>query len=180
MTMRIAAPLRVADLDQSAPTPFDIVPDADALRQIAADLDLNALRKVRFSGQISAEGKRDWLLTGNLGATVVQPCVVTLAPVTTRIETDVRRQYTPDYVAPEGDEVEMPDDDTLEPLTHHIDLGTVLVEALALALPLYPRADDAALEVSAFTEPGKDAMTDDDAKPFAGLAALKDAMKRSE
>ena len=130
MTIRIAAPLRVADLDQSAPTPFDIVPDADALRQIAADLDLNALRKVRFSGQISAEGKRDWLLTGNLGATVVQPCVVTLAPVTTRIETDVRRQYTPDYVDPEGDEVEMPDDDTLEPLTHYIDLGTVLVEAL--------------------------------------------------
>ncbi len=175
--MRIAAPLRVADLDQTTETPFEIVPEADALKDIAAELGLNGLRKVRFTGRISAEGDRDWLLTGRLGATVVQPCVVTLAPVTTRIETEVRRQYTPDFVEPEGDDIEMAEDDTLEPLGKTIDLGDVLVESLSLALPLYPRADEAELETSVFTEPGKDAMSDEDTKPFAGLAALKDALK---
>lgn len=119
-------------------------------------------------------------MTGQLGATVVQPCVVTLTPVTTRIETDVRRLYTPDFIDPDGDEVEMPEDDSLEPLGHQIDLSAVLIESLALALPLYPRADGAQIETANFTEPGKAAMTDDDAKPFAGLAALKDALKDKE
>lgn len=175
--MRIAAPIRVSDLDQSTDTPFEIVPDATALKDIASELGLDGLRKVRFTGRISAEGSRDWILTGALGATVVQPCVVTLAPVTTRVETQVRRHYTPDYIEPEAEDVEMPEDDTLEPLGQSIDLETVLIEALSLALPLYPRAKDASLGTAAFTEPGKAAMTDDETKPFAGLAALKDAMK---
>ena len=85
--------IRVADLNQTAPTPFRIVPDAPVLKGIAAELALDGLRKLRFEGEIRAEGKHDWLLTGRLGATVVQPCVVTLAPVTTRVETDVRRVF---------------------------------------------------------------------------------------
>lgn len=165
--------IRVADLSQQVPTPFRIVPDADALKGLAAVLDLDGLRKLRFEGTIAAQGQRDWLLTGRLGATVVQPCVVTLAPVTTRVETDVRRVYVRDYVLPNGDEVEMPEDDETEPLGREIDLGAVMTEALSLALPVYPRADAAEMESTVFTEPGKQAMTDDDTKPFAALAALK-------
>jgi uncharacterized metal-binding protein YceD (DUF177 family) len=48
----------------------------------------------------------------------------------------------------------------------------VLTEALALALPLYPRADGAEDGSLAVTEPGKAAMTDDEARPFANLAEL--------
>jgi hypothetical protein len=44
------------------------------------------VRKLRFIGTLEPEGAQDWRLTADLGATVVQPCVVTLAPVTTRLE----------------------------------------------------------------------------------------------
>lgn len=165
--------LRVSDLPGSAPTPFALRPDADACRALADALELSALRKVSFEGRVRPMGRDDWLLEGRLGATAVQPCVVTLAPVTTRIDTDVRRVFVSQIAQPDEAEVEMPEDDEVEPLGAWIDPSDVLREALALALPDYPRSEGADLTERQFTEPGKAAMTDDDAKPFAGLAALK-------
>jgi hypothetical protein len=51
-----------------------------------------------------------------------------------------------------------------------------MAEALALALPDYPRAPDAEMETGQFAAPGVDPMTDEDAKPLAGLAALRARM----
>ena len=171
---------RVADLPQNAPTPFELTPDAEARAALARELGLSALRKLRFDGRIIAQGKRDWLLEGHLGATVVQPCVVTLEPVTTRIETDVRRLFLAEMPEPEAGEVEMPEDDSIEELGAWIDPAAVMAEALALALPLHPRKEGAELGEAVFTEPGKTPLRDEDAKPFAGLAALRDALKDGE
>ena len=85
--------LRVADLPVSRVTAFDLRPEAEEMRGIAADLGLSGLRKLSFKGTIRAQDRRDWLLEGMLGATVVQPCVVTLEPVTTRIDLPVRRLF---------------------------------------------------------------------------------------
>lgn len=149
---------------------FSIVPDAATREAIAGRLGLDGLRKLRFEGRLSPEGARDWVLEADLGATVVQPCVVTLAPVTTRIDEAVTRRYLADYTEPEGDtEVEMPEDDTAEPLPRALNLDLVMEEALALAAPAFPRADGVELGEAAFTEPGRKPMSDDDAKPFAGL-----------
>ena len=71
----------------------------------------------------------------------------------------------------------MPEDDTIEPLPAIIDVGQVMVESLALALPLYPRAPDAELGEVQVTEAGKTALRDEDLRPFANLAEL---MKRKE
>lgn len=168
--------LRVSTLSQKGSTPFSLRPEAEILTEIKNDLGLNDLRKLSFAGQIRALGKTDWELTGRLGATVVQSCVVTLAPVTTRIDTDVKRKFIADWDQPDEPEAEMPEDDEAEPLGTWIDPAVVMVEALALSLPDYPRAEDAAMNEQQFTEPGKKAMTDEDARPFAGLAALKDKL----
>ncbi|NRP11563.1 hypothetical protein XMM379_002528 [Aliiroseovarius sp. xm-m-379] len=170
-------PIRVADLSPHEATAFEIIPSEAQCRAVAADIGVPALRKIRFTGTLAPMGKRDWKMKARLGATVTQDCVVTLAPVTTRIEDEVSRHWIAGLVtAPEGDEVEMPDDVTQEPLGTEIDLGEVLVEALALALPLYPRAEGAALETQNFTEPGNTPMTDEAARPFAGLAGLRDKL----
>ena len=135
------------------------------------------VRKLRFEGEIAPEGPTDLRLTATLGATVVQPCVVTLEPVTTRIDESVSRLFSTEIPEiPEGDEVEMPEDDTVEPLPAAINLAQIAEEALALAAPAYPRAEGAELGVTQFTEAGKEAMSDDDAKPFAGLKALRDKL----
>ncbi len=167
---------RVSDLSQKQGASFSLTPSADALREIESALGLQAVRKVRFEGDLSTFGKRDWQLNGKLGATVVQSCVVTLEPVTTRIDTDVTRQFIADYEAPSEEEYELTDDENIEPLPTEIDVFEILKESLALALPPYPRKENAELTTSAYTEPGKKAMTDEDVKPFAGLAALRDKL----
>ena len=166
--------LRVADLAQNAGTGFEIVPDKSALLAMAEMLELAGLRKVRFTGEVRAQGQADWLLTGTLGATVTQPCGVTLAPVITRIDTAERRVYLRDFDDnSDAPEIEMPEDDEVEALGAWIDPEAVLIEALSLAVPDYPRAAGVALGETVLTEPGKAALTDEAVRPFAGLADLK-------
>ncbi len=163
----------MSELPQNATTAFEVVPDAAALTALADTLGVDAVRKVRFTGTVAGQGKADWALRAKLGATVVQPCGVTLAPVTTRIDVDVARLYVRDYAEPDAPEVEMPEDETIEPLGAWIDPHAVMAEALSLEIPEFPRATDAELGEVVATEPGKEALRDSDLKPFAGLAALK-------
>ena len=95
---------------------FELRPDEAARAETAKRLDLLALRKLTFAGQVTPTGARDLTLDAKLGATVVQPCVVTGEPVTTRIDVPVLRRYLAEMEEPEGDEVEMPEDDNAEPL----------------------------------------------------------------
>ncbi len=170
--------LRVSELSQTAENAFALRPDADELARIADELELSTLRKLSFEGRIKPMGDADWALEGRLGATVVQPCVVTLDPVTTRIDTDVVRHFIREYVEPDEPEAEMPEDDTSEALGTWIDPAIVMREALALAVPDYPRKGDAELGQMVYTKPGAAPMTDEDARPFAGLAAFKDKLAK--
>ena len=175
----LSHPVRFADLPQRKPTHVRLVPDAGHLEDLADRLSVDQFRKVRLDLELTPGPGRDWSLTGKLGATVVQPCRVTTEPVTTRIEEEVLRHYTPDLRTPEGEEVEM-DDDTLEPLPAVLDLGEVLEEALALSIPQFPRAD-AADEIDMTAAPEGAAPLDDEAvKPFAGLADLKAKLERGD
>lgn len=166
--------LRLADMTQRRDHRFLRQPDGAALAALARALDLIDLRKLRLEGILTPVGRHDWDLTGHLGATVVQPCVATLAPVTTRIEERVVRRFRADLPdLDDATEIEMPEDDTLEPLPETIDLDALLAEALALALPPYPRAEDADPVQAQFTRPGQSPLDDDAVRPFAGLAALR-------
>jgi len=179
---RAATGFAVSDLPTSRPTRFEIQPDASARATLAADLGIEGIRKLRFTGEIAVDGKRDWRLVGKLGATVVQACVVTLDPVTTRIDSDITRRFLaqmPDLTIDDDGQSEMPEDDTIEPLGSRIDPAQVMAEALALHLPLYPRAKGADLGNASFTEPGVAPLTDETAKPFASLAELRDKLGNS-
>ncbi|MFT4015022.1 MAG: DUF177 domain-containing protein [Paracoccus sp. (in: a-proteobacteria)] len=156
---------RVAQLNPRTPTAFALAPDSAARAAIAAELDLTALPRLAFTGEIRPEASDAWVVSARLTARVVQPCVVTLAPVETAIDETVRRTFSPHARAPEGDEVEMTDDE-LEPLGQFIDIEAIMTEALSLALPLYPRAKGAALETAPDEPP------EETRKPFAGLADL--------
>ncbi|WP_417728873.1 YceD family protein [Roseovarius sp.] len=175
--------IRVADLSSRRPVTFDLTPNSAQSEAIASDLDLLALRKLRFRGTLTAEGRKDWLLQADLGATVTQPCVVTLEPVQTRIDEKVTRRFSPEAVletADPGSEIEMPGDDTLEPLGAEIDIARVMIEALALALPPYPRREGAELGSLAVAEDGIAPMQDEETKPFAGLASLRDKLRNED
>lgn len=164
---------RVADLPQKRATQINLTADTALRDQLTKTLGVTQLRKLAFKGQLAAVGKTDWALTGHLGATVVQPCVVTLEPVVTRIEEDVARHFISDWQDPEEAEAEMPDDDNSEALGAEIDVLATITEALSLAVPPYPRAEGAELGALVHAEPGVDPLNEDTVRPFAGLAGLK-------
>ncbi len=172
--------LRLADLTNRHATTFALTTTQAERDAVAAHLDILGVKKLTFAGEITPQGRGDWQLTAKLGATVVQACVATLAPVTTRLDEDIRRVYARDFTYPEGAEAEMPEDDAVEPLPQTLDLGAVMVEALSLGLPPFPRADGAELGQVLAAAEGVTPMTDDDAKPFAGLGALRDKLSKND
>lgn len=168
--------IRFADLRSNQTVKFDFSPTDDALKRAATELDLLELRKLRLIGTLEPVGKSDWKLSAELGATAIQPCSVTLAPVTTRVDAPVLRQYLSTFELPTETEAEMPEDDTTEPLPAEVNLLEIALEALALVLPDYPRAEGASLTHAQSAPTGVAPLKDEDLKPFAGLAALKERM----
>lgn len=150
---------------------FEIAPDAATRAALAAELDLSALRKLRFSGELKPAGARDWDLDATLGATVVQPCGITLEPVTTRIDEPVSRRYRADLgtEAPAAEQ-EMPEETEEEPLPAVLDLEAVMTEVLSLAVPAFPRATGVEGGRTHSAGPGIEAVSPDDR---AALGALK-------
>ncbi|PTV97116.1 uncharacterized metal-binding protein YceD (DUF177 family) [Rhodobacter aestuarii] len=165
-------PLRVADLAGRKPTRFNITAEGETLAAIATWADITAVEGLQLKGTLTPQGRNDWLLEARLTAKVVQPCVVTLAPVVTDISEDLRRHYVANMEEPTGEEVEMPEDTDSEPLPDRIDLGAVALEALELALPLYPHAEGAEGTEMRAAPPSAAPIRDEDTRPFANLRAL--------
>ena len=165
--------VRLSDGGARSRQDFVIEPTVGERSAIARHLGLADLRKLRFAGRLTPTGRRDWTLDGELGATVVQDCVVTLAPVVTRIDEPVLRRYLDGLPAPGPGEIEMPGDDNVEELPASVDLCDVMIEALSLALPAFPRAPGAHLgEITLGDAAGS--LSDAAAiRPFAELAELR-------
>ena len=168
--------LRTGMLSPRKPTRFRYEADASQRATLAREMGLLRLDQLRLEGEVRPAGREELVLEARLQARADQACVVTLAPVPARLDEPVRRRYVTNFVPPEGDEVEMPEDDTLEPLPEVIDLAEVAAEALALALPEYPRAPGAELGEAVHAAPGVAPLTDAALKPFAGLASLADKL----
>jgi uncharacterized metal-binding protein YceD (DUF177 family) len=163
---------RSGGLSPRKPTRFAYDADAPARAALSAELGLLGLRVLRLVGEITPAGRDEMVLTARLTAQADQPCVVTLAPVPARIDEAVRRRFVADLPEPDADEVEMPEDDSLEPMPEVIDIAAIAAEALALALPPWPRAPGAELGAVLHAGDGVAPLTDSDLKPFAGLADL--------
>lgn len=166
----------IARLDREVPTEFNIELTDEERSRAAAYMGLIGLNEISFCGKIAAWDEQGWEVRADLTAIIVQECVVTLSPVTQYIEETVSRRYLPglepetefDVLVTSAEEEDGPD-----PIVDEIDLAGLMLESLALAIDPYPRAEGAELETAVFAEPGIKPMTDEDARPFAKLAALR-------
>lgn len=182
-TRPTATKFAVSELRNTSATQFLLEPNAEARQALARELDIGSVRKLRFVGEITPKGKKGWKVAGKLGATVVQSCIVTLEPVTTRIDTEVLRHFVPQSELEDieaGSETEVPEDDSTEVLEDAIDLEMLMTEALSLALPSYPRKEGADLGSAQFTDDGVAPIEEDEIKPFAGLAGLREKMRSDD
>jgi len=169
----LAHPMPVASLPRSRPTPVDIRAEADECAAIAAFLGIEAVRDLRFKGEIVPEERDGWSIRGRLTTIAVQLCVVSLDPVEQKIDEHVVRRYLPEELVGAEVDLDPEAEDDPDPLGDTLDPGHLALEALALALEPYPRAPGAKLVTTQVAPPGIGPMTDEDLKPFAGLAALK-------
>lgn len=158
--------LRTAHLSSRQANEFDLTPNAEARAKIAGELGLLDLPLLSFKGRITAAMSDAWELKAKLVAQVIQPSVVTLEPVSADIAEEVHRNFSPHVATPDGEEAEMLDDET-EPLGQYIDLQTLMIEELSLALPLYPRLPGEELDEAPAAEDEAETR-----RPFAGLADL--------
>ena len=114
-------------------------------------------------------------VTGRFQADVTQSCVVSLAPVSSRLEESFTLLYTTRSEADRfGGEifVDPDEDDPPEPLPPGgMDLGEAVAEQVALALDPYPRAEGVVLERDRWG--GGPGERQDRPNPFAVLASLK-------
>ena len=111
---------------------------------------------------MAAEPDGTVIVRGVLRADVTQACVVTLDPVTQRVEEAVGLRLLPPGREPEDGPEDL--DEIASDRGAVVDLGEALAEQLSLALDPYPRAPGAELPAEAQEAP---------ATPFAALAALR-------
>lgn len=149
---------------------LDIVADDDERRAVAERLGLLGLERLEAHAVLSRDGQKV-RATGRLKAALAQSCVATGEPVPGHIDEPFDLSFMPEPTSRGGvDEIELGEDD-LDTVFHDgsaIDLGGAIADTLALALDPYPRsagADAALKEVGV--------MSEEEASPFAALAALK-------
>jgi len=159
------------------PLGVSLVLDDDELEQLAQDIGASRITKFRFEGNLEYVSATELLLRAEVGATVTQPCVVSLAPVRTRVDEEVTRKFG-SLELPEQAEYQLLEDEDvdIDPLGDTIDLLAVARETLILALPAYPRASGADLSMTTAGPPGSEPLDEAAMRPFAALAALKNKL----
>ena len=152
--------------------PFDVVINLERLpvdgSHVSLELALGQLRKLAsvlkvssvrdFSAGLHVLRKNrgrgsEILVTGNLLSTIVQPCVITLEPVSQTIDVKLQRTFVPSGGGPGGDVtanaeiyVDLGEDDMPDEYEgNELDLGPFLLESLALEIDIYPRLPGARL-----------------------------------
>lgn len=167
---------RTGGLSPRKPTRFSYRPGAGERAALADSLGLLALYQLDLTGEITPTGRDELVLTARLTARADQACIVSLAPVPVEIAEPVRRRFVAGLEEATGEDVQMPEDETVEPMPDEIDLAEIAAEALTLALPLYPRAPGAEFGQAVHAAEGVQPLADADLKPFAGLAGLADRL----
>ena len=152
---------------------LDLVANASECAAVAERLGLLSLDRLEAHAVLSRDGEQI-RARGRIKASLDQACVATGEPVTQHIDEPFDLQFMPAPNAAQADEeVELSGDD-LDTIFHDgsaIDLGGAIADTLALSLDPYPRSAgaDAALKEAGV-------MSEEEAGPFAALAALKAKM----
>ncbi len=153
---------------------FEGTASAEERAALAGRFGVEAVRSLGFRAEALTWGPSGVRLRGVAEAALTQVCVVTLEPIETRIAEPFERFFAPpEQIAQAGALLDSDLDEAPEPLGAAVDVGEVAAETVALAIDPYPRAPGAAFDGVLSAPPGVEPLTDEQARPFAGLAALK-------
>lgn len=172
--------IRPADLG-AEPARYTLEASAEERLALAARFDLIDLETLIVDITVEWLRGRTFLkLDGRIRANAIQRCVVTLQPVTSRIDERFEIMFEAEDRSAKDVVVEFED---VEPLPGDaLDIGEVAAEEFALMLDPYPRAPAAALKQAGFgpgeadrapESGGNDSAVSGAYRPFEVLATLK-------
>jgi len=156
---------------------LDLVADAEERAAVAARLDLASLERLDAHAVLRRDGTTVHA-TGRVKAALEQRCVATGEALPVRVDEAFDLRFIPEPRTAGGDEEFELGADELDTLFHDgqaIDLGAAIADSLALALDPYPRSPKAE---AALREAG--VISEEEAGPFAALAALKGKLGRGD
>jgi len=151
---------------------IDMVADDKERAELADRLGLLSLDRLEAHAILARDGPAV-RATGRLKASLDQACIASGEPVPAHIDEPFDLRFAPEPKASPDEEIELGEAD-LDTIFHDgstIDLGGAITDTLALALDPYPRSAgaDAALKEAGV-------ITEEEASPFAALAALKEKL----
>jgi uncharacterized metal-binding protein YceD (DUF177 family) len=156
---------RLIPLTRLGGEPFrqQITADEQERAALARRFDLVSLDHLVADVELAREPGGTILLSAAFEAAFAQECIVTLDPVAGSVAERFQLRYgSPDA---EADAAAGEDDPAFEPLDREaIDIGEAVSQEFSLALPPFPRAPDAVVEIG----PG----IEEEEGPFAALARL--------
>ncbi|MDQ3075007.1 MAG: DUF177 domain-containing protein [Pseudomonadota bacterium] len=156
---------------------LDLVADADERAAVAARLDLVSLERLDAHAVLRRDGQTVHA-TGRVKAALEQRCVATGDSLPVRVDEAFDLRFIPEPRVAGGDEEFELGADELDTLFHDgqaIDLGAAIADSLALGLDPYPRSAGAG---EALRQAG--VISEEEAGPFAALAALKGKLDRGD
>lgn len=156
---------------------IDLVATEPERERIIRDLDLGGLSRLSGHALIELQGAVV-RATGRVQASLTQMCIVTGDPIAAHVDEpfDVKFILANEAVASDSEtELGSEDCDVIFHDGSIIELGVAMVDTLALAIDPFPRCAgaDAALKAAGI-------LTEAEAGPFAGLAALKEKLDRGD
>jgi len=156
---------------------LDLVADAEERAAIAERLGLASLERLDAHAVLHRDGTTV-NATGRFKASLEQRCVATGDPLAMRVDEAFDLRFVPEPKTAGGDEEFELGADELDTLFHDgqaIDLGAAIADSLALALDPYPRSANAEQALRA-----AGVISEEEAGPFAALAALKGKLGRGD
>ena len=164
----------------SVPLAVHELPDTGRRYQITADEHVRAaicrlaqlrdLSRLEASFEVVRRGRSAVSVVGRVSATVGQNCVVTLEPILNEVEESIDVVYTSKVAGQYHQtlDIDFAGEDPPEPLADGmLDLGEIATEFLIMGIDPYPKKPGATFEPPQ--------ASDNEAHPFAALAALKNA-----
>lgn len=165
---------RIVRLDEIARLewPAHISADDAERAAIANRFGFVSLDHMEADYSLDRDGK-DIVATGQVRAALTQPCIATGEPVAETISEEFLIRFIPEDSRQQGEdeeeiELDAEECDILTYSGNRIDIGEAIAETLALAVNPYPRSEGAETYLR---EAG--VLTEEQAGPFAALAALK-------
>ena len=144
------------------------------LLELTKILEIEELRSFSFKGQFIRSSKTDYLLHLSFKATLVQLCVVTLRPVKTKINHKFDQLFSVVKEATKRKNVSFNYDAIdKEHILNEVNIGDIVLEALSLEIPLYPKIQGANFKGLTITKAGMKPLEVISNNPFNSLKKFR-------